>query len=339
MPHRLDTLHQWVAHRHALREDRVRLELAAGDASFRRYFRLSLPNGETRIVMDAPPDKEDSHPFVAIAQAWHAKELPVPQLHAVDLEAGFIELQDLGDDAMHRHMDSEDTAIAWTERALKLLEALQQRAPDESLPVYDRALLARELDLFPEWCLTRLLAMETPPQWPEVRERLITAALAQPTVAVHRDFDAMNLMIHDQRLWLIDFQDAVRGPLTYDLASLLCGRYRQWPRSRLAEWAEEFRVHATASGRLDEMAPDAFLRMNEEMGAQRSLKVLGIFCRLALRDDKPRYLAWMPRFLAHLREGLAPWPEYAGFVAWLDETFAPRLHRELGTRGIAEEAP
>ncbi|MHB0776366.1 aminoglycoside phosphotransferase family protein [Halomonas sp. WWR20] len=338
MPHRLDTLRQWLARHHTLRGDDIRLELAAGDASFRRYFRLTLPNGETRIVMDAPPDKEDSQPFVAIAQDWHAQGLPVPRLYAKDLEAGFLELQDLGNDAMHLHLDDENGAALWYERAMALLEEVQQQAPAGSLPVYDRALLTRELDLFPEWCLNHLLGMEPPRQWPETRQRLIEAALAQPRVAVHRDYDAMNLMIHEQRLWLIDFQDAVHGPITYDLVSLLRGRYRRWPQQRFAQWVEAFRLRATAAGRLDAMTPAAFLRMTEEMGAQRCLKVLGIFSRLALRDDKPGYLAWMPRFLEHLREGLAPWPEHADFITWLDDTFAPRLCTELRARGISGNA-
>ena len=332
---RSDALRKWVATRHDLSESDVRLELAAGDASFRRYFRLWLPSGATRILMDAPPAQENSYPFVAIASAWHDAGLPVPGLYAQDLDAGFIELDDLGDTPMQLLLGNEDSdaTLACQERALTLIDTLQNRAPVDSLPVYDEALLGRELDLFPEWCLTRFLAIGPPPGWETHRQRLIETALTQPRVAVHRDYDAMNLMVHAEQLWLIDFQDAVCGPLTYDMVSLLRGRYCRFTRSHFTGWTEAFRQRAIADGRLPEHVDSGtFLHMADAMAAQRSLKVLGIFCRLTLRDAKQGYLARLPRFLDHLSDSLAPWPDYADLVTWLDETFAPALARALASQ-------
>lgn len=341
MTARLDALREWATSRHDLVPD-ARLELAAGDASFRRYFRLWLDDGRTRILMDAPPEKEDSRPFVAIAEAWRGAGLPLPEIHAADLDAGFIELEDLGDTPLQHRLGACQSAdgLAWHERSLALIETLQNRAPAAALPAYDAALLGRELDLFPEWCLERLLGLTPPACWPEMRRRLVDVALDQPRVAVHRDFDAMNLMLHDGTLWLIDFQDAVHGPLTYDPISLLRGRYCRFPRARFASWIEAFRRQAVADGRLSAaIDSETFLHMADCMAAQRALKVLGIFCRLTLRDDKTGYLGRLPHFLAHLRDSLAPWAEFAEFDAWLDATFVPALGRVLAGRGIDGAMP
>lgn len=338
---RLAALRKWATSRHALASP-ARLELVAGDASFRRYFRLWLDDERTRIVMDAPPDKEDSRPFVTIAETWQRAGLPVPVVHAVDLEAGFIELDDLGDTPLHLCLGEAENAdtLAWHAQALQLLDTLQHRAPVSDLPAYDAALLGRELDLFPAWCLTRMLAIPAPPCWPEVRQRLIDVALEQPRVAVHRDFDAMNLMRHDGHLWLIDFQDAVYGPLTYDLISLLRGRYWRFSQTRYSDWLDAFRRRAIADGRLGtDIDEQAFRYMADCMAAQRALKVLGIFCRLTLRDGKAGYLARLPHFLAHLRDSLLPWPEFADLLAWLDERFSPALQRALVQRDIPGATP
>ncbi|MBZ9559331.1 MULTISPECIES: phosphotransferase [unclassified Modicisalibacter] len=334
---RLEALRDWAGGRHQLPPQRLRLELAAGDASFRRYYRLWLDSGETRIVMDAPPDKENSRPFVAIAEAWRRAGLAVPALHAVDLEAGFIELEDLGDTPLHTCLGADTAADdAHYDDALALLAELQNVAPAGALPDYDAALLGRELDLFPEWCLGQLLALPVPAAWPGLRARLIDTALTQPRVTVHRDYDAMNLMCHRDRLWLIDFQDAVHGPLSYDLISLLRGRYRRLPREAFRARVEAFRRTAVLDGRLSgQLDAEAFLHQADAMAAQRSLKVLGIFCRLTLRDARAGYLARLPHFLDHLRDSLAPWPAFAAFTGWLESDFAPALERELAARGEA----
>lgn len=333
---RTQRLQAWAAERHGLPPEAVTLRFAAGDASFRRYFRLQLPDGTTRVLMDAPPDQEDSASFVTIAERWGAAGLPVPALHGVDLAAGFLELDDLGDTPLQDRFagDEAPTTLAWHERALDLIHELQNRAPVDGLPAYDTTLLGRELDLFPDWCLGEWLGLTPPPGWATLREALIASALAQPVVAVHRDFDAMNLMVKDDALYLIDFQDAVAGPLSYDLISLLRGRYCRFAPARLAAWTEAFRVRAIADGRLAEDVDAAtFLTRVQAMAAQRSLKVLGIFCRLTLRDARQGYLERLPHFLGHLEESLAGLPDHVAFRTWLAETFRPALAARLEARG------
>ncbi|WP_133482990.1 MULTISPECIES: aminoglycoside phosphotransferase family protein [Halomonas] len=335
-PTRALRLHQWAARCHALPASAIAIQLAAGDASFRRYFRLQLPDGTTRMLMDAPPEREDSRSFVAIAKRWREAGLPVPALHHVDLAEGFIELDDLGDTPLQECFQGDDAPVtlAWHERALELIHALQNRAPVEGLPAYDAALLGGELNLFPDWCLGEWLGMATPPGWAALRETLIAEALAQPVVAVHRDFDAMNLMVQDEALHLIDFQDAVAGPLSYDLISLLRGRYCRFSPARFAAWTESFRVQAVADGRLPATTSEAsFLGRANAMAAQRSLKVLGIFCRLTLRDAREGYLERLPHFLGHLEDSLAGLTGHDTFRTWLADTFRPTLaaRLEVGT--------
>ncbi|SEL19118.1 aminoglycoside phosphotransferase family protein [Halomonas daqiaonensis] len=331
-PTRVDRLRQWAAHRHAFPVSAIAVRLAAGDASFRRYFRLQLPDGTTRILMDAPPDREEIQSFVAIAEQWRSAGLPVPGLHGVDLAEGFIELDDLGDTPLQECFQGDDApdTLAWHERALELIHALQNRAPVEGLPTYDAALLGRELDLFPDWCLGEWLGMAAPPGWETLREALIAQALAQPVVAVHRDFDAMNLMVCDHSLYLIDFQDAVAGPISYDLISLLRGRYCRFPPARFATWVEDFRGRAIAEGRLKgDVEPATFHRQVQAMAAQRALKVLGIFCRLTLRDEREGYLERLPHFLGHLEDSLDDLPGHDAFHTWLVDTFRPALAARL----------
>ncbi len=331
-PSRLDLLSQWAAERHGLPPQTVDLRLAAGDASFRRYYRLTLPNGTTRMLMDAPPPQEDSRPFVAIARRWAAAGLAVPALHGVDLSRGFLELEDLGDTPLQACLASEADAVTlrWHERAIDLIHELQNRAGPTEMPPFDADLLGRELDLFPDWCLGEWLGMETPPGWGGLCETLVASALAQPVVTVHRDFDAMNLMVRGDALQLIDFQDAVAGPISYDLISLLRGRYCRFDAARFAAWVEAFRQRAVSDGRLPSRVDEgAFLAQAQAMAAQRSLKVLGIFCRLTLRDAKSGYLERLPHFLAHLEDSLAGLEGHSGVKTWLVETFRPALMARL----------
>jgi N-acetylmuramate 1-kinase len=335
---RFDALRRWVAESHSLPVDAFDLQLAAGDASFRRYFRLALPDGTTRMLMDAPPVQEDSRPFVEIARRWRAGGLPVPALHAVDLDAGFLEFDDLGDTPLQNCFadDHHAATLAWHDRALDMIHELQNRAGPHDLPPYDATLLGRELALFPDWCLREWLDMtELPPGWDALRDALIASALAQPVVTVHRDFDAMNLMVHGERLYLIDFQDAVAGPISYDPISLLRGRYCRFPPKRFAAWVEAFRQRAVADGRLPHaVSAEAFLHQAQAMAAQRALKVLGIFCRLTLRDGREGYLQRLPHFLCHLEESLAGLPGHEAFQGWLSATFRPALEARLVAEGI-----
>lgn len=334
---RFSDLSAWTAAQHGLKSEEIRLAPAGGDASFRRYFRLTLPNGATQVVMDAPPAQEDSAPFLAIARRWHAANLPVPQVHAADLDAGFLLLDDLGDTPLQARFGDSATTLPYLHRAMALIAALQNRASPEALPAYDAALLGRELDLFPEWCLTRFLDLPTPPEWPVLRQALIDAALEQRVVSVHRDFDAMNLMVKDDHLYMIDFQDAVAGPLSYDVISLLSGRYRRFDAATYAALIEHFYREARRDGRLPgTLSAEAFLTQCHAMAAQRSLKVLGIFCRLTLRDGKHGYLERLPHFLDHLTDSLAALPAHANVLNWLETQLRPAITARLSALEIAE---
>ncbi|OBX34170.1 phosphotransferase enzyme family protein [Halomonas elongata] len=337
---RQSALRRWAAERHGIAPDALDLRLAADDASFRRYFRLTLADGTRRILMDAPPDKEDSAPFVAIARRWADAGLPVPHLHEVDLDVGFLEIEDLGDTPLQHCFEASEapTTLAWHDRALTLLDALQNRADPQGLPAYDAELLGRELDLFTTWCLDRWLALAAPPSWPALRQRLIDTALAQPVVTVHRDFDAMNLMVVDDALYLIDFQDAVAGPLSYDLVSLLHGRYCRFPASRRRAWIEAFRQRAMTDGRLSDIEPSRFHHWVACMAAQRAIKVIGIFCRLTLRDGRQGYLARLPHFLDHLEDALAELDEFTDFRVWVADILRPALLARLEAQGVAWES-
>lgn len=323
---RMTALTRWVAQQHGLDMDEINLQEAGGDASFRHYYRLTLPDGNTRIIMDAPPGQEDSTAFVNIAQQWQAGGLPVPHVFASHLEEGFLLLEDLGDTPLQQRFNDPASVHYHTHNALTLIGELQNRASPEPLPRYDSDLLGRELDLFPTWCLERWLAMPAPSQWPALRNTLIEQALSQPVVSVHRDFDAMNLMVHHDKLYMIDFQDAVAGPLSYDMISLLRGRYWRFNAEEFAAAVDAFYRRARQDGRLTSRTRDVtFLGQCQAMAAQRSLKVLGIFCRLTLRDHKSGYLARLPHFLDHLEDSLAALPEHAGFAHWVSEQLRPAL--------------
>lgn len=327
---RIDALTQWAAQQHGLDHATLRLSAAGGDASFRRYFRLTLPDGNTQIVMDAPPDQEDSTPFVAIGQRWHAAGLPVPAIHASDLDAGFLLLDDLGDTPLQATFTDPARTEEHHHAALSLIAELQNRANPAALPAYDAALLGRELDLFPEWCLGRWLSLPVPDSWGALHGTLIERALEQPVVSVHRDFDAMNLMLHQQTLYMIDFQDAVAGPLSYDVISLLRGRYCRFSPDQFATFVSTFYQQARQEGRLTRSVSEAaFLAQCHAMAAQRSLKVLGIFCRLTLRDSKQGYLSRLPHFLTHLDDSLVALPEHGDFADWVRGVLRPAILQRL----------
>ncbi|WP_110685487.1 aminoglycoside phosphotransferase family protein [Salinicola aestuarinus] len=334
---RLDALRDWIAHRHDLSGDSLRLDVVAGDASLRGYCRVGFPDGTTRIVMDAPPALEDSRPFVTIGRDWREAGLPVPAIHGADLDQGFLELDDLGDDSLHHHFVDAESARAGTERALDVLDAIQHRAPVAALATYTPAFLDEEMERFPDWGLGRWLGIDTPETWPGVKQHLLAQIAALPTVAVHRDFDAMNLMIHRDALWIIDFQGALAGPLGYDLISLLRGRYQHWPVATVANWIEAFRQQVAAAGDLpDRLDREAFHAAVEAIGVQRQLKILGQFCRLCLRDGKPRYLDWLPHFFAQLDDGLAALPALASFRTWLNEVYHPTMLARLAEHRAKE---
>ncbi|UYF99081.1 aminoglycoside phosphotransferase family protein [Halomonas sp. GD1P12] len=327
---RFDALTRWVADQYGLDATALTLAPAGGDASFRRYFRLRLPSGETQIVMDAPPEQEDSAPFVAIGQRLHAANLPVPAIYQADLDQGFLLLEDLGDTPLQTRFIDTASVHEHTAEALALVSALQNAVDPSFLPPFDEALLRRELALFPEWCLKSWLGLEVPTSLAAFEDELTRLALSQPVVSVHRDFDAMNLMPHAGRLYMIDFQDAVAGPITYDVISLLCGRYWRFDASDFDALALAFHARARQDGRLPaSVDAAAFLRWCRAMAAQRSLKVLGIFCRLTLRDAKTGYLERLPHFLDHLEDSLAGLSSHDDFARWTRDTLRPAIAAKL----------
>jgi aminoglycoside/choline kinase family phosphotransferase len=336
MGQRLKQLAQWVQQQAKDQEMQVAAELepVSGDASFRRYFRARGEEGSW-IAVDAPPEHEDCEPFIAIAQGWLAQGVPVPRVIASDLEQGFMLLDDFGDRLLLPALDAGSVEAHYT-RALEVLRQIQ-RTTQPQLPPYDRVMLAREMALFPEWFLTRLLGLELSDEEYTlvglVAKLLIESALAQPQVSVHRDYHSRNLMLRaDQGLGVIDFQDAVKGPVTYDLVSLLRDCYVDWPDEQVRFWVETFRQRLLKDG--VEVAESAlFQQQFDLMGMQRHLKVLGIFSRLWLRDGKEGYLDDLPRTLSYLYRASARYEELDTFTRWLEKRVIPAFEAHPRFKG------
>jgi len=327
MPTRLHRLHAWLGislnHLHHRKdgESTPRGELTAigSDASFRRYFRWRARAGESLIVMDAPPPQEDCRPFVRMAGRLRAAGLHVPEVLAADLEQGFLLLDDLGEQT-YLEVLNQDNADVLFEDALQSLLRIQ-RAPSDGLPEYDAALLQRELQLFPDWYLGRHLGVSfTPAQqsaWQRVCRQLIASALAQNTVLVHRDYMPRNLMISTPNPGVLDFQDALSGPVGYDVTSLFKDAFISWPQVRVEAWLKRYWLLATRAGIGVPHSFDDFQRDCDLIGVQRHLKVIGIFSRICYRDGKEGYLEDLPRFFCYLKEVLARRPQLAELAALL----------------------
>lgn len=305
----------------------------SGDASPRRYYRLATP-GATYILVLAPPETEKNAEFLAVRELLERAGVTVPGLYAADLERGFLLLGDLGDRLLLEEL-RDDTVDACYSAAFELLLSIAGIDPgDPVFPVYDEDLLTEELERFPRWFVQSLLgqAWDAAAQgaWAPLAEALVGNALAQPMVLVHRDFHSRNLMPQsDGTLGVIDFQDAVMGPVTYDLVSLLRDCYIRWPSERVRDWALAYRQRLLAAGRLDAVGEQQFLNWFDLMGLQRHIKVLGTFARLYLRDGKPGYLADLPLVVDYVRETLG---HYAGqvealhdFAAWFDAALLPAI--------------
>ena len=303
MPQRQQQLTHWLQQR-GLRD--FRLEPASADASFRRYFRLRFDD-RSLIAMDAPPEREDSRPFVAAARAFHAFGLNVPQVLDADLEHGFVLLSDLGS-TLYLSALAADTVERLYGDALGALVVLQACGPGAyQPPPYDEALLRREMALFGDWYLGRHrnwpLSAALDRDLAGIVALLVTNALEQPRVCVHRDFHSRNLMVtEDNNPGILDFQDAVMGPVTYDLVSLLRDCYIAWPREQVESWVRGYHDLALQSGILRQEDEERFVRWFDLMGVQRHLKAIGIFARLNHRDGKPGYLADIPRTLGYVTD-------------------------------------
>ena len=310
----------------------VRLEPASADASFRRYFRAWRADGSTRIVMDAPPAHEDTAPYLKVTRLLAACGVHVPTVEAADAARGYLLLEDLGTTPLLGPLQAGADADALYGDALAALARIQLRGGEgaRDLAPYDAAVLEREMRLLPEWYLARHLGLE-----PRAEDRdvfasaeafLVREALAQPVVLVHRDYHSRNLMVTSQRSpGIIDFQDALAGPVGYDLASLLEDCYIAWPRERVVGWLAAYRARLLAEGGPAGSGNDEFLRWFDLIGLQRHIKVLGIFARLCHRDGKHGYLNDLPLTLRYVLDAAARFPELAHFHAWAVRRLAPGL--------------
>jgi aminoglycoside/choline kinase family phosphotransferase len=315
---RLEALDAWL--RDALGGREYTREPASTDASFRRYFRV-FSEGRTWIAMDAPPEREDCRPFVKVAGLMRAAGMHVPEIYAQDLAGGFLLLSDLGRQTYLQAFD-EDNADGLFRDAVAALLDWQAASREGELPPYDETLLRRELDLFPDWYVARHLgATLTATESEELESvfgRILASNLAQPRVFVHRDFMPRNLMVSQPNPGVIDFQDAVHGPIAYDIASLYRDAFVSWEEERVLDGTIRY-WEAARRRRLPVRADFAdFWRDVEWMGLQRHLKVLGIFARIHYRDGKPGYLDDTPRFMGYVRHACARYRDLAPLARLLD---------------------
>jgi hypothetical protein len=305
---------------------------ASSDASFRSYWRV-YAKARPAIVMDAPPGKEDTGPFVDVCRRLIDAGVRAPAIAAADPAQGFLLLEDFGTRTLLPAL-SEQSVDAHYAAAFDALQSML-RTRTAGLPVYDSERLIAEMSLFETWFLRRHLGLELScddtDQIEACMTRLVQSALEQPRYFVHRDYHSRNLMLLDNgALGVIDFQDAVQGPITYDLVSLLKDCYVQWPLARVYAWADQFREQLTAAG-LISVGPTRWRRWFDWMGLQRHLKVLGIFARLHYRDGKSGYLGDLPRVLDYTLAVCERYGELAGFGEWLE--------RQVARSGVAMDRP
>lgn len=314
------------------------LRPASADASFRRYLRIdaSAPGAASRIIMDAPPPQEDVRPFVQVAALIQDAQLCGPEVLAADTAQGFVLLSDLGAATLLPTLQAaqqagDSAASAQIMRtAVATLVQWQTRVPAHTLPPYDDALLRRELALFPEWCVQREFGQSWGERqhatWATLCDKLVASALAQPQVAVHRDYMPRNLMAGPPgAVALLDFQDAVRGPASYDIASLLRDAFISWDDEQEVDWCVRYWQAARAAGVALDDDFGEFWRQMEWMGLQRHLKVLGIFCRLKHRDGKPAYAQDLPRFFAYATKVALRWRELAPLLSLIEPLAGQRV--------------
>lgn len=315
---RQQRLRQWVEAQ--LSATMSAFEPASQDASFRRYFRVRVDD-QSFIVMDAPPEHEDCRPFVRVAELMADAGVHVPRVIAHDYEHGFLLLSDLGTTSYLQAL-TEDNADDLFRAAVSTLVHWQLASKPGMLPPYDEALLRRELELFPQWYVQHHRGMKLSAGQQKTLDdlftRILASNLAQPRVYVHRDYMPRNLMICDPTPGVLDFQDAVFGPITYDVASLFKDAFISWDEERVINWTARYWEQARRAGLPVERDFGAFYRDCEWMGAQRHLKVLGIFSRLNYRDGKADYLDDTPRFIGYLRATAARYRELNPLLALLD---------------------
>jgi aminoglycoside/choline kinase family phosphotransferase len=320
---RFDLLSAWAAA--TLGTPAFAIAPASTDASFRRYFRITprapWRGHATLIAMDAPPPMEDCRPYVHVARLLAAAGVHAPEVLAADPERGFLLLSDLGTRTYLAGLDADSAPRLYSD-AIDALIRWQTATHAGALPSYDEALLARELALFPDWYVGRHLDRKLSPDQAQTLaqafRQVLDNNLAQPQVFVHRDYHSRNLMVSDPNPGVLDFQDAVTGPITYDLVSLLRDAYIAWDEEQQIDWAVRYWERARKAGLPVGSDFGAFWRDFEWMGVQRQLKVLGIFARLHHRDGKPAYLDDMPRVMAYLRSACERYRALGPLLALID---------------------
>jgi aminoglycoside/choline kinase family phosphotransferase len=302
----------------------ISCEPASSDASFRRYFRIKVSDGQF-IVMDAPPEKENIEPFIRVAKLLKRSNVNVPNILQQNLTDGFLLLEDFGSQCFLDQINAGNASTLY-QSALDALFKLQSYTTiqDCSLPSYNEPLLQRELGIFEDWFLNELLDIQIPASlWKSVCTILVNSALEQPIICVHRDYHSRNLMVlHDDSLGVIDFQDAVIGPITYDLVSLLRDCYIAWPNQQVEQWMNDY-YERLLHAELIACTSACFKRWFDLMGVQRHLKAIGIFSRLHLRDGKSSYLNDIPRTLNYVMTICANYPEFEGFSEFLQKQVLP----------------
>jgi len=318
-PDRQQELRSWVAT--ALGDPAPSLEPASADASFRSYFRTTS-GGRSYVVMDAPPPQMDCRPFLRVAGLLREAGLHVPEIFAQDLSRGFLLLEDLGRQTYLDVLDAGNADRLFSD-AISALILWQRATRPGILPPYDRAFLHRELMLFPEWYVTRHLKLELTAMdsmaLQDAFKLLEDSALAQPQVYMHRDYMPRNLMVSAPNPGVLDFQDAVMGPVSYDIISLFRDAFISWPETRVQEWRHKYWDLGRHVGLPLPADPKEFARASDWMGMQRHLKILGLFARIHHRDAKHQYLKDTPRFLGYLREVGRLYKEFTPLLRLLDK--------------------
>jgi aminoglycoside/choline kinase family phosphotransferase len=307
---RLDLARHWVQEPLGVQD--VDLQPASSDASFRRYFRVRTPDA-TLILMDAPAEKEDCRPFIAVNDLLSQAGVHVPKIHGRNLDAGFLLLEDLGTRCYMDELNAGNASALYGD-AFESLLAMQSRVPAHAVPTYDRSLVMTELSLFSDWFLGRHLGVDGSNRTGEILSssfRFLAERFdEQEKVFVHRDFHSRNLMRTGERNpGVLDFQDAVAGPAVYDAISLMRDVYIDWPPDRVEAWLRDYHRDALANRIPVSADPDVFLRTADLIGAQRHLKIAGIFCRLYYRDAKPDYLRDISLTLRYLLDECERQPE------------------------------
>jgi aminoglycoside/choline kinase family phosphotransferase len=324
MTDRLQLLRDWL--RVDLKLVASDLSPASEDASFRRYYRIAVA-GDSYIVMDAPPDKEDCGPFLDVTERLLNCGVNAPKVFAKDLDKGFLLLSDLGAELYLDKLNDNNADELYGD-AINALLKIQAYAVVDNLPDYTESLLMQEMTLFRDWLLDKHLRKpltgKALKQLEEVFVLLVKSAMSQPQLFVHRDFHSRNLILNKNNPGIIDYQDAVLGPISYDLVSLLKDCYVKWPQSKVEQWTQEYYKQISDVMNV-QLSKDDFKRCFDLMGVQRHLKASGIFARLYHRDHKPDYLKDIPRTLSYIVDLKDEYPELHNLIALLQDNVLPAM--------------